>query len=175
MDSNLAMIERGSSGSARCALLPARFCLHRDPPDHRDHIDLFVLPEVDAERLWTFELPGEFAATLSALANTPIFQLRLPSGDSEGLTGAAADPHASKRIQAQWPAVRKGDHRRRYWSYSGVIAPLAGQSANPSRGTLSELGRGWVEWGDSGPPPEGVPLLLRVPESQGATQDPFSQ
>ncbi len=165
-------------------MLPARFCLHRSPGgDSPDHIDLFVLPAPDAERLWTFELPVEFADALSAAGrshpNTPIFQLKLAPPDSEGWNSSSAGRHASKQLQTRWPAVRKGDHRRLYWNYSGVIAPLAGQSANQTRGTLSELGRGWLDLNDclddSGPPSAGVPLQLWLSESQSAAQEPFSQ
>lgn len=142
-------------------LLPARFCLHQNPPaadggarQPADHIDLFVLPEPEAALLWTFELPREFADTLSTMADAVRernVQVMLRALDESGA------------LHSVWPTVRKADHRRVYWTHTGTIAPGPGQQA--TRGTLLELARGQVDWPESGPPTAGQPLGLWLSEN----------
>ncbi|MEQ9364285.1 MAG: hypothetical protein RIF32_08590 [Leptospirales bacterium] len=147
--------------------LQCRLCLHEFPGRaDKNHIDLFVRAAYRIAALDTFEISAEFLPALSrhierrgappesagagagALAEgrdqnpKAALRLRIVAGIPDGHT----EPNDSVRAaggELIWRAIRKADHRLKYWNHSGPIEPAGTDGGD--RGRLRELARGRLE------------------------------
>ena len=105
--------------------------------DKSCHLDLF-LRKMRSNRLYTYELSegfGENFAEESNKCGQNTVSLLAADKQSDLITQGLEGGFDSRRI---WPAIRKADHRLRYWRYSGPISQ--------GRGVIWELGRGEAFW-----------------------------